>query len=710
MRVAISCLFFLFISMGNTLSVQAQQMHGRVLDAWRGEPLYGASIRLQSDPLIGGITDENGNFALSIDPANSRLDTLIVSYIGFAEKRIPVRRQSQSPIVIKLDPVISAINTVEVKAERLAAREFSTQRIRKLDIYTNPSAKADPLLAVQSLPSETSTEETANISLRGSSPSETTILLNNVPIRDAVKLDQANGIGQFSIFNTALIESVNVFTANPPLEFAGTTSGAIALFTDNKTGTNANSISLTLAGMGAYFRRKLSESTDLTLYGNWSGDHFLKGLNSNSLKRIHRFSTLDGGLYLTTRFRSGLQLKVFNYTLHENYAYVLDEPTFVGLFDQRKFKNQTVANLILPLKKGRLELNQGLNLSTGKYGAANLDNDIVNSDYFLGINYSYATDDWGVKTGLSYQRKHFRLDAIFPLYSHAFGTDYPTIAVADEESLQIPEGYLYVKRHFGEKFTLGVGGRYHPLAFGRPAYLSYQLNLNFRPDGRHAFILSGGQYHKPVPPGPDFPTTTLVRSRHLALDYQLSSGPWTVSAALYYKRSNWEQVRNNILGAELFAGLSLPNLSAGISLATVNSTLDTEAGRYPSPYDLGHYLRGIVKYDIPDWFEVNIVLRHRQGRYFRPLLDSSFDPVTQTFIPDYAPITEGQRLPDYRGFDVSLSRIIPLSFGGLIVFLSANNVMDFKNIRRYTYNFDYSNAGKEYYNRRVFFAGVVLSW
>jgi len=51
-----------------------------------------------------------------------------------------------------------------------------------------------------------------------------------------------------------------------------------------------------------------------------------------------------------------------------------------------------------------------------------------------------------------------------------------------------------------------------------------------------------------------------------------------------------------------------------------------------------------------------------------------------------------------------------VGFGSAVVFASVNNLLDFKNIRDYNYNFDYSNRFEEYLNRRVIFFGVVLNW
>jgi hypothetical protein len=126
---------------------------------------------------------------------------------------------------VKLSAATTKLDEVEIKSERLIAADFTVRKMSKLAIYTNPSSKADPLLAVNTLPSSTTLDESPNISIRGSSPAETGIFFNNVPIYDAVRYAQINGLGTFSVFNTALINQVQVYPGNPPLEFGNTTSG-----------------------------------------------------------------------------------------------------------------------------------------------------------------------------------------------------------------------------------------------------------------------------------------------------------------------------------------------------------------------------------------------------------------------------------------------------------------------------------------------------
>ncbi|MEQ9413068.1 MAG: carboxypeptidase-like regulatory domain-containing protein, partial [Cyclobacteriaceae bacterium] len=200
----------------------AQNITGLVIDG-SGEALPGANVFHKHNPSIGTTTDPDGKFTLLANKG----DTLLVRFIGFKESQLVISTPINYSIRLEADK--KQMEEVVVKAERLIAEEFTQKKIKKLEIYTNPSAKADPILAVSSSPSATTTDESANISLRGSSPAETGIFLNSVPINDAVRYSQLNGIGTFSIFNTALIKEVLVFPGNPPLEFGNTTSGLIAL-------------------------------------------------------------------------------------------------------------------------------------------------------------------------------------------------------------------------------------------------------------------------------------------------------------------------------------------------------------------------------------------------------------------------------------------------------------------------------------------------
>ena len=270
-------------------------------------------------------------------------DSLVVSFIGYQETIHVVNGNSN--VVIHLQESSMNMTEIVVTAEKLVAEEFTYRKVKKLDIYLNPSAKADPLLAVNSLPSSTTLDESANISFRGSGPGETGIFFNNVPLYDAIRFSQLNGIGTFSIFNTSIVDEMLVFPGNPPLEYGNTTSGLIAIKTSEEIPEKAEySATITLASYGISSTRPLSDKTAFTLFSNYQPSGIIKALNGEALEDILKFNSADLGLNFLKRLDDNTTFKVFNYSLLEGYDFRYQAATFDGTFEQRKKRNFTVTN------------------------------------------------------------------------------------------------------------------------------------------------------------------------------------------------------------------------------------------------------------------------------------------------------------------------------------------------------------------------------
>ncbi|MEQ9307693.1 MAG: carboxypeptidase-like regulatory domain-containing protein, partial [Marinoscillum sp.] len=154
--------FLLILLIQLAFSVNAQKtLTGKVLDADNSEPLIGANLYLLTDFSIGAVTNFDGEFAVTI-PIEHLQDSILVSYMGYSEQIIAI---DQIDAVIYMDPSEMQMAAVQVVAEPLISEEFKFTKVNKLEIYTNPAAKADPLLAVNSMPAATTTDESASISL-----------------------------------------------------------------------------------------------------------------------------------------------------------------------------------------------------------------------------------------------------------------------------------------------------------------------------------------------------------------------------------------------------------------------------------------------------------------------------------------------------------------------------------------------------------------
>jgi len=685
-------------------------LKGRVTDGQTGEALTGVNLYLKSDLLKGTNSDVEGFFQLEWNRSSGQSDTLFASHVGYEGKTIRLTTPDSEVLNIPLRPLATQLNPVEIKAKKLIAREFTVREINKLDIYLNPNSKADPLLAVQSLPAATSTDETANLSLRGSPPHETGTYLNNVLIRDAVKLDDANGLGQFSIFNTAMIQSVNVFASNPPLEFGEATSGAVALYTDDQIPAKATSVVATVAGGGLQISRQLKDKTAFTAYSNVGIHPALRALNKKALRNILSFTSTDAGLYVIHRFNDRASVKVFNYSLFENFQFHFRHPSFEVAFFQKKKRNLTIANFNYHLKNGQLEINQSFNWTKANFRTGNFDSNIQNLDYFGSANYHYFRKKWSVKSGISLDWHRIQLQSRFPEFDFALSEQHPSFPFDTLQIISIPEGYFYGKYHFSSKWTFGVGMRFHPALANLESFWSKQINLHYRLKKRHSFTLSIGQYHQFNIPNADAGELFLIQSTHLAFDYRFESEHWTIQSSVYHKKGEFQDLENPIFGAEFLTSFELANLQTSVSLAHIRSSLKKEGVSYPSAYDLAYFLRFLLKYNFPKWFEISLVYQQRPGRYYLPVTGSRYHKITDTFAPVFASPDAGKRLPNYHLLDVSLSRVMPMNKGSLVVFLSANNLLDVKNVRSISYNFDYGQSEPELFNRRVVFFGGVFSW
>jgi hypothetical protein len=140
-------LLFVVISVISS-SAFAQTIHqtvrGTIMDQDSQTPIIGASvIVVGSDPLIGSVTDENGNFRLTNVPIGRV--TLRVTYIGYEERIIPnilvgsakeiVQDIAITESVQKLDEIV--VTGDQAKGEILnemaviSARTFSVEETRR---------------------------------------------------------------------------------------------------------------------------------------------------------------------------------------------------------------------------------------------------------------------------------------------------------------------------------------------------------------------------------------------------------------------------------------------------------------------------------------------------------------------------------------------------------------------------------------------------
>ncbi|TRX52390.1 TonB-dependent receptor [Fulvivirga sp. M361] len=684
-----------------------QKLTGSIIDGRNGESLIGANLYVKSDWRKGTSTDIHGKFTLNNIKQG---DTLVISYIGYKELFHIVTEIR--PLDIALQPNTLNMDVIVVTAEKLAAEEFTYKRISRLDVYLNPSAKADPLLAVNSVPAATTLDESANISFRGSSPAETGLFFNNVPLYDAIRFSQLNGIGTFSVFNTAMVNEMLVFPGNPPLEYGNTTSGLIAIQTSEEIReTTSNSVTLSPASYGGLAQRSTSKKSALTLFSNYQPSSIIKALNPEALDDIQKFQSVDLGINFLNHFNDHTILKVFNYTLTEGYDFSYQSPTFQGTFKQRKQRNFTVTNFRHKVNRSEWSLNSNISFSKAEFGYADTDITIHNFDAFFSANYRYQRENFYAKTGLSVDHRKQKFTGTYYAFDFAEGDGFPTTSNHNTVRLNRPELYVYTKYYWGKKIILGGGLRKNIPATLRDHYLSMQLNTRIQLNTHAHITMAWGKYHKYSLPQNDIENPFLIASDQLSADLNWNQNDLEFSTSIFGKKNRQLNRTTELFGLEFFLkGKILPKLRGQLSYTLINgNTREAGGERYPAEYDLNYFIRGNLEYKFTRGWTASANFILRDGRHYQPLINITFHEGLSVFEPEYAPLTQQKRLRSYKGFDLSISKLIAVSEKfSIIVFGSASNVLDIKNLRSYTYNFDYSVRQAQYFSRRTFYFGMVI--
>ncbi len=684
----------------NTALMGQHRISGGVIDGETKEPLVGANVYLLNNWRVGSATDLQGMFTLEV-PGETMSDSLVVSFVGYTEKVVPL----QQILRIALMPKAEVWEEVVVTASPLIAEEFKYMKIEKLDIYTNPAAKADPILAVNALPAATTTDESANISLRGSSPLETGIFMNNVPIYDAVRYSQLNGIGTFSLFNTSVIKNVTVFPGNPPLEYGNATSGIISLETDDYiVEDNTNSMIVSLANLGYSRQQKISSRQSIKVFTNYQPSGAMKALNEQSLEDIESFKSLDLGIYWYGA-KNRYSWKVFSYSLLEGYDFNFQHPSYQGIFQQDKKRSFVTATVEREGKNGNWSLNSGGSLSRGDFSYSNVAFEVDNQDLYTSLNYLWKNAKYQIKTGFSVDHRESEVRGNFHQYGYALGPQHPTDTLKEKVISTALESFAYFKYYLSDKLATGGALRWNFPTRDQKGFLSHQLNLSYN-TGPWSITGGFGRYHKN---GLEENTGSLmaVTSEQWALDakYQLSRG--SLTASVFSKRSQLNNLNYDLAGVELFAEHRfMQKIEASVSFIWVNAK-SPETTAYP--YDLRYFVKANLSYSPGKAWTIEGILSARDGVLYLPVASAEFQDELEVYQPTYS--KESLRRPAYFSLGLSLSKIFVISDGlAVIAFASLNNLTDHPNIRNYSYAPDYSFKVPNLFSQRTGYMGVVLNF
>ena len=298
----------------------------KATDRVSNAPLLGATVFVQ-ETKTGGITNDEGEYSIDLSQGEY---TISVSFVGYRTLNMKLNAASSREIAAKMDRdaeleevVVTARNSdANVTSLTMGMEKLTVKQIRKMPALMG---EVDILKAVQLLPGVQSTSEgSSGFSVRGGSPDQNLILLDNTLIYNASHL-----MGFFSVFNNDVISDLELYKGDIPLKHGGRLSSLLDIKTvedmpEKITGTG---------GVGLILSRfvlqgPVGEKTTWLVGARRSyADIFMKAFGDEDMRDVtlnfydlnakvsHRFSSNDNlsANFYYGRDNFGTNMSGFNY-------------------------------------------------------------------------------------------------------------------------------------------------------------------------------------------------------------------------------------------------------------------------------------------------------------------------------------------------------------------------------------------------------------
>ncbi len=224
-------LLILFFLIGTAVKLYPAEMPGKltisgaIKDKKNGESLIGATVFVK-ELKTGTTSNLYGFYSISLQEGKY---TIAYSYMGYITVEQTITLTSNKTVNIDLEPKLEVLNEVVVtgqrKTENVSANEMSVVKMDIKTIRKIPSlmGEVDVIKAIQLLPGVQATSEgSSGFSVRGGSPDQNLILLDEATVYNASHL-----MGFFSVFNNDAIKDVKLYKGDIPPSAGGRLSSLL---------------------------------------------------------------------------------------------------------------------------------------------------------------------------------------------------------------------------------------------------------------------------------------------------------------------------------------------------------------------------------------------------------------------------------------------------------------------------------------------------
>ncbi len=226
----------LALSIFSNISAQVTQiLRGTIIDKQSETPLIGAAVQvLEITPILGGVTDVNGNFEIANVPTARY--TLQVSFVGYYTATLPnivVNAGKETVLNLNLEESVAKLDAVVISGKKekgattnelatISAHQFNVE-----DVQRYSGGRGDvSRLAANFAGVAIANDSRNDIVIRGNSPTGVLWRLEGVPIPNPNHFSTLGTTGgPVSALNPNMIRNSDFLTSAFPAEYGNATAG-----------------------------------------------------------------------------------------------------------------------------------------------------------------------------------------------------------------------------------------------------------------------------------------------------------------------------------------------------------------------------------------------------------------------------------------------------------------------------------------------------
>ncbi|MGI6320462.1 MAG: TonB-dependent receptor [Bacteroidales bacterium] len=464
-------------------------IRGIISEEGSGEPILFTNVFLRGTQ-YGATTDANGYFIINkITPGDYEL---VVRALGYDSLVEPVSVKANEFVTKKLhvSKATYMLETVSIKADKEIAKtetRTSVQYVTPKQMKQMPTigGTADLAQYLQVLPGVVFTgDQGGQLYIRGGSPIQNKVLLDG-----AIIYNPFHSIGLFSVFDTDIMRSADIYTGGYNSEFGGRISSIMDIKTRDgnmkRTGgkIEANTFGAKLLIEGPF--KKYNPET-----GN-SASYIFSAKNSylaQSSKFLYQYIDTAGlpfnfmDFYGKVSFNTsnGSKFNLFGFSFNDNVNY-----ENIAEFDWKSAGGGL--SFVLVPEQSAMIMDGIFAYSNYKIGVVDMENNPRSSEingFNIGLGFNYIMGKNNFKYGL--EMLGFMTDFNF--------TNSSNLIIQQQDNTTELATYVKYKRNFSEKFILEPGFRLQYYASLNNVSAEPRLAMKYNLTENTRFKMAAGMY------------------------------------------------------------------------------------------------------------------------------------------------------------------------------------------------------------------------